>query len=94
MPKYEAMALVRPEISDSDVAKFAERYKGVIEEQGGTVEKAERWDKRKLAYEIEGHKEASYVIFLFEAPSKVPAEFGRLLRINDDVIRHRIFVLD
>lgn len=91
MRKYEAMAIVKPEMGDADVQKVADRFKTVIEEQGGTVEKAAKWEKRKLAYEIEGFKEGNYVQWNFEADPKVPQELNRLMRINDDIIRHRIF---
>jgi small subunit ribosomal protein S6 len=94
MNQYETMFIVRPELNDADVQKLADRYKSVVEEQGGTVANAGKWDKRKLAYEIDGHKEGNYVLMNFEAPSAVPAELGRLLSINDDVIRHRTFRLD
>lgn len=94
MRKYEAMVIARPDLSDADVQKLADRYKAVIEDQGGKVESAGKWEKRKLAYEIDKYKEGNYVLFHFEAEAKVPLELGRQLRINDDVIRHRIFRLD
>lgn len=94
MNKYESMYIVRPELTDSDVQKIADRFKSVVEENGGVVASAGKWDKRKLAYEIDGHKEGNYILMNFEAPSTVPAELSRLLGINDDVIRHRIFRLD
>lgn len=94
MRNYEAMALVRSDLSDGDVQKICDRYKTVIEEQGGTVESAAKWDKRKLAYEIGDYKEATYVLFNFKAAATVPQELGRQLRINEDVIRHGIFVIE
>lgn len=92
--KYEAFYIVRPDLNDADVQKVADRFKGIVENQGGAVEKAGKWDKRKLAYEIKGFKEGNYVLMNFEAEAKVPAELNRLLGISDDVIRHRIFKLD
>lgn len=89
--KYEAFYIVKPEFNDSDVQKIADRFKAVVEEKGGTVEKAGKWDRRKLAYEIDGHKEGTYVLMNFEAAAEVPAELNRLMRISDDVIRHRIY---
>lgn len=89
--KYEAFYIVKPDLSDADVQKIADRFKSVVEDQGGTVEKAAKWDKRKLAYELGGVKEGNYVIMTFEAAAKVPQELSRLMRISDDVIRHRIF---
>jgi small subunit ribosomal protein S6 len=92
--KYEAMYIVRPDMADGDLEKLAERFKTVVEEKGGTVANAGKWEKRKLAYELAGHKEGNYVIMNFESEPAVPQELNRLLGINDEVIRHRIFKLD
>ena len=92
--KYEAFYIVKPEFTDADVQKVADRFKGVVESKGGTVESAAKWDKRKLAYEIDGFKEGNYVLMNFEAANDVPAELNRLMRISDDVIRHRIYKLE
>ncbi|MBI1331377.1 MAG: 30S ribosomal protein S6 [Armatimonadetes bacterium] len=87
---YEALYIVRPELKDTEVQKIADRYKKVVEDHGGEVAKAEKWEKRKLAYELNGLKEGNYIIMNFSAPGDVPAELSRLLRISDDVIRHTI----
>ncbi|MBX3119803.1 MAG: 30S ribosomal protein S6 [Fimbriimonadaceae bacterium] len=92
--KYEAMVIVKPAIGDGDVQKLADRYKGVIESKGGSVSKAGKWEKRKLAYEIEGFKEGTYILMNFESAADVPQELSRQLGNNDDVIRHRIFKLE
>lgn len=92
--KYEAFYIVKPEMSDPDVQKVADRFRQVVESHGGTVEKAGKWDKRKLAYEINGYKEGNYVLMNFESPGDQIAELNRLMRINDDVIRHRIFAVE
>jgi small subunit ribosomal protein S6 len=92
--KYEAFYIVAPELSDADVQKIADRFKGIVEQQGGTVESAAKWDKRKLAYEINGFKEGNYVLMNFEADAKAPQEIDRLMRISDDIIRHRIFKIE
>ncbi len=91
MNQYETMYIVKPEMDDADVQKVAERFKKLVEDKGGTVASAGKWDKRKLAYEINGFKEGNYILMAFEAPADVPAEMSRLMGINDDIIRHRIF---
>lgn len=90
--KYEAFYIVRPALNDTEVQAIADRFKGVVETQGGTVEKAAKWDKRKLAYEIGGCKEGNYILMHFEAPATVPQELNRQMRISDDVLRHRIYL--
>jgi small subunit ribosomal protein S6 len=92
--KYEAMYIVRPDMADGDLDKLAERFKAVVEEKGGKVANAGKWEKRKLAYELRGHKEGNYVLMNFESGPAVPQELNRLLGIHDDVIRHRIYKLD
>lgn len=92
--KYEAMYIVRPDMADGDIEKLADRFKSVVEEKGGTVESAGKWEKRKLAYELAGLKEGNYIQMNFESGPAVPQELNRLLGIHDDVIRHRIFKID
>lgn len=89
--KYEAFYIVRPDLSDSEVTKIANHFKGIVETHGGTVESASKWDKRKLAYEINGLREGIYVLMNFECATEVPAEVNRLMRISDDIVRHRIY---
>lgn len=90
--KYETMYIVSAKLEDGEVQKIADRFKGVVETNGGSVEQAAKWDKRKLAYEIDGHREGNYILMLFEAEATVPRELDRQMRISDDVIRHRIFL--
>ena len=85
---YETLYIVKPELKDSEIQKIADKFKKVVEDKGGKVNSAEKWEKRKLAYEIAGQKEGNYVIMLFDAEGDVPAELNRLMRISDDVIRH------
>ena len=92
--KYEAMYIVRADMPDGDLEKLAQRFKTVVEEKGGKVANAGKWEKRKLAYELRGQKEGNYILMNFESGPAVPQELNRLLGIHDDVIRHRIYKLD
>ncbi|MBI1756778.1 MAG: 30S ribosomal protein S6 [Fimbriimonas ginsengisoli] len=92
--KYEAFYIVKPDLSDAEVQNIADRFKSVVEEKGGAVEKAAKWDKRKLAYEIKGHREGNYVLMNFSVPANALAEINRLMRISDDLIRHRIYTIE
>lgn len=87
---YEALYIVDPETSDEDITTITEKYKGVVEEQGGEVEAISRWDKRRLAYDVKGRGEGIYVLMNFKGESKVEAELDRVMRISEDVLRHLI----
>lgn len=92
--KYEAFYIIRPDLKDSDANALIERFKKVVTDGGGTIIDADRWDRRKLSYEIKGHKEGVYILMNFDADSATQNELGRLFRISDDVIRHTILKND
>ncbi|MCE9558288.1 MAG: 30S ribosomal protein S6 [Armatimonadetes bacterium] len=94
MTKYEAFYLVSPALGDTEVQAIADKFKAIVEKEGGTVESAGKWDKRKLAYEIGGLKEATYILMNFEAGPKVPAELRRQMRNSDEIVRHMVLLRD
>ena len=51
------------------------------------VEKVEELGKKRLAYEIKKFKEATYMLFNFEAKPESIAELERNYRITDEVIK-------
>lgn len=87
---YEVLYILDPDLSDEDITSTMEKYKSVVAEQGGEVENVNRWDKRRLAYEVKGRVEGIYVLMNFSGENKVQAELDRLMKIADDVIRHII----
>jgi small subunit ribosomal protein S6 len=91
---YEALYIVNPNLSDEEVAAIIEKYKAAVEAEGAEVETAERWEKRRLAYEVKGQTEGSYVLMTFKAEAKAASELDRLFRIADDVLRHIIVRTD
>ena len=52
MRKYETIFILHPSLDEEAVKANIEKFKGVIENGGGTVENVDFWGKRKLAYEI------------------------------------------
>lgn len=61
-----------------------------MEEKGAEVTKLDKWGKRRLAYEINKIKEGIYILMQFKAEAAAAAELDRLMKINDDIIRHMI----
>ena len=92
--KYEAFYMVSGAHDDAAVQQIADKFKAVVEKEGGKVEAAGKWDKRKLAYEVNGQKEANYILMHFECEAKVPAELKRQMRNSDDVMRQIILRLE
>jgi small subunit ribosomal protein S6 len=92
MRKYETIFILNPSFDEETVKANIEKFKGVIENGGGTVENVDFWGKRKLAYEIKKVGEGFYTLFSFTAGPELPKELDRVFRITDGVIRHIIVV--
>ena len=54
---------------------------------GGTIDKVDKWGKRRLAYRVEKHREGSYVLMQFTAEPATVKEFERRMRVQDSVIK-------
>ena len=88
MRKYETIFILHPSLDEEAVKANIEKFKGVIENGGGTIENVDFWGKRKLAYEIAKVNEGFYTLINFEANTELPKELDRVFRITDSVIRH------
>ena len=88
MREYETIFILHPSLDEEAVKANIEKFKGVIENGGGTVENVDFWGKRKLAYEIAKVNEGFYTLINFEANTELPKELDRVFRITDGVIRH------
>lgn len=84
---YEAMIVLVPTLDEAALEAAIERYSGVITDQGGQVTHVDRWGRRRLAYEIDGHRDAFYVLISFSAEPGSTAELERVLRISEGVLR-------
>lgn len=59
MRPYEIMVILDPTLDERTVAPSLETFLNVIRKDGGTVDKVDIWGRRRLAYEIAKHAEAS-----------------------------------
>ena len=86
MNKYESIIIVNPNVDEAGLKALEEKFTGLINENG-KVESVENMGKRKLAYEIKKLKEATYMLFNFEAKPEFIQELERIYRITDDIIK-------
>jgi small subunit ribosomal protein S6 len=91
MRHYEIVFLVHPDQSDQ-VPAMCERYRSVIEADGGRVHRLEDWGRRQLAYPIEKVYKAHYVLMNVECGPTALGEIKSAFRFNDAVLRNLIMV--
>ena len=90
MRKYEIMVIVRPDMEEAEIAKTAESLKKVLEDGKANFVEEKNMGQRELAYEINKFKTGYYYLFVVEATPEAVAEFDRVVRINESLLRHLI----
>ncbi|NLX92420.1 MAG: 30S ribosomal protein S6 [Clostridiales bacterium] len=83
---YEAMVVFSLTKGDEFVQEMVAKFKALIEENGA-LESVEEWGKRKLAYLINDEPEGYYVLIHYTSGPDFPAEFDRIVKITDGVLR-------
>ncbi len=83
---YEAMVVFTLAKGDEFAQEMVEKFKTLVEENG-TLESVDEWGKRKLAYPINDELEGYYVLLHYTSGPDFPAEFDRIVKITDGVLR-------
>ena len=87
MTKYETTFILEPGLDDARVNEEVERVSGWIKDLGGELIEAQRWGKRRLAYEIGKRRDGIYTLMLYQGGGPLVKEVERRLRLNESVMR-------
>ncbi len=89
---YETVYIFDSALEDSVIAEKLEKYHALLE----LAEPAEleHWGRRQLAYKIGRHEAGYYVIAHFSAAPKVLPEFERALKLDDDLVRYMVSLVE
>jgi small subunit ribosomal protein S6 len=85
---YETVFIAETEISNDQVEQLISKIKQAIAANQGTVTGEDRWGRRRLAYNIHGHREGYYAVLNFTAEAAVVMAIEHLYNVTDSVIRH------
>ena len=89
--KYEAMIIYSLNNGEDGVKTLHDKFNAMIE-ANGTLDTANEWGKRRLAYEIDDQTDGYYVLYTFESQPDFPAELDRVLKITEGILRSLITV--
>ncbi|QKK02596.1 MAG: 30S ribosomal protein S6 [Pseudomonadota bacterium] len=87
MRHYEIVLLVHPDQSEQ-VPGMLERYRSLVENNGGTVHRSEDWGRLQLAYTIAKLHKAHYLMLNIECDKDTLDELEGIFRFNDAILRH------
>lgn len=92
--QYELVYVVNPETDEEGVAGLHVQIAEIVDKLGGRIDKTDNWGRRQLAYEIDRHREGTYVLELISGSGELVSEIDRRLRVSDNVLRHLVVRVD
>ena len=87
MRHYEIVLLVHPDQSEQ-VPGMLERYRSLVETNGGQVHRSEDWGRLQLAYTIAKLHKAHYIMLNIECDAATLEELEGIFRFNDAILRY------
>lgn len=93
MRHYEVVFMVHPDQSEQ-IPTIIDKYRAIIESNGGAIHRLEDWGRLLLAYPINKIHKAHYVLMNIECNAESLEELGHAFRFNDAIIRNLIIKRD
>jgi small subunit ribosomal protein S6 len=84
------MFIVDPALSDSDIENVQERLRELAVSRGAEVKKIAVWERRRLAYVINGRRDGIYILAQLRTEPAVVKELDQLLSVTENVLRHMV----
>ena len=93
MTLYETLFIVHPD-SGGTLKEYIERFKKIIEDQGGTMAHLEEWGLRDLSYRIQKQVKGHYTLLQYHSTERAVQELERTMKLSDGVLRYLTVRLD
>ena len=77
-------------LTDEAKEGLIKKIEDLVANNGGVIEKTDRWGIKKLQYPINYKSEGFYVLMTFEAEKSFVEELKRVVGITDGIIRRLI----
>ncbi len=90
MRPYEIMVILDATLEEAAVQAVINRTGELLTASGGQLSRADKWGKRRLAYEIDHRAEGYYLLMEVRVEADAVSELDRSLRLTDGVVRHKI----
>ena len=91
---YEAMFILRPDLSEEALKKLIGQIEEAIVKAGGKAELSQPWGRRRLAYPIGKQREGVYQLIAFTCPSLAIDQLKHAYRLNEQIVRTMILAID
>lgn len=90
MNDYELTMVLDPDLTSENQKKLLEKFKKLIEDGKGKVEKQDDWGKKELAYPINKKKNGAYFFWEIKTSADGIRQVDKKLKVEDGIMRHLI----
>ena len=90
MNPYEVLYILTPELEEEALRTSIDKFKGIVETNGGEVVSVDEWGKKKLAYPIDYKTGGYYVLMSFNGAPEFPPELERNMKNDEAVLRYLV----
>jgi small subunit ribosomal protein S6 len=88
MNKYEAMFIIKPELTEEERKALFVQIADAVTKNGGKVNTADIWsERRKLTFPIAKKDEGVYYLARFELPSAGIDKLKYTFKLNENILR-------
>jgi small subunit ribosomal protein S6 len=94
MNLYETIFIGRQDLSQQQMEALAVSLCLFVTQNGGEVVRSEYCGFRNLAYPIKKNRKGHYFAIRMKGTGPLVAELGRIMRVNEDIIRQLIVRVD
>lgn len=84
---YEGMYIISATLSEDARNKALERVQNEVTSRGGEIHKVLEQGKKRMAYEIDGHREGHYFIIYFSVDPAAISEIWNEYHLHEDLVR-------
>jgi small subunit ribosomal protein S6 len=88
MRRYETIFIVRPNVAEGEIETAINKTVSIIEGDGGTIIRIDKWGLKKLAYLIKKESQGFYVYVDYAGVPAAVSEIERIFRIDDRILKY------
>ena len=84
---YEGMYIISSRLSEDARSKALDRIQSGITERGGEILHVHDFARKRVAYEVAGHREGHYYVLYFNVKPSAISELWQEYHLNEDLVR-------
>jgi small subunit ribosomal protein S6 len=91
---YETAFIFSPTLDDMTIEQKMAQIEELVKKEGGTVEKWDRWTKRRLSFPIKKQTDGHYAFLAFTGEPSSIEILAAAYRLDEAILRHMTINLE